>query len=164
MEKFFRESGFPIFGRKFYVARQKLAFWPLFCNCISDFQCCILVLLDYFDFSKIQEHLHSAYSYSLQRNLAAFHRQIHSGKNFSELGSIGNPPLTTNGSAEGLDHLSVKRILSPRNFRTKLPPYLYTPNDNHKSLTTTKLKKKYNVFERRAKYRFALRQIIWSAF
>ena len=35
----------------------------------------------------------------------AFHRQIHSGKYFSELGSIGTPPLTTNGSAEGLDHL-----------------------------------------------------------
>ena len=36
----------------------------------------------------------------------AFQRQIHSGKYFSELGPIGTP-LTTNGSAEGLDHLSV---------------------------------------------------------
>ena len=42
-------------------------------------------------------------SFGLFYQWPAFHRQIHSGKYFSELGSIG-----TNGSAEGLDHLSVK--------------------------------------------------------
>ena len=36
----------------------------------------------------------------------SFHCQILPGKYFSELGSIGTP-LTTNGSAEGLDHISV---------------------------------------------------------
>ena len=39
----------------------------------------------------------------------AFHRQIHSGKYFSELGSIGTP-LTTNGSTLYVDHLSVKIV------------------------------------------------------
>ena len=51
IEKFLRESCFPIFGGKFYVAILKLAFWPPFCNCISDFRFCFtvfLVLLDYF--------------------------------------------------------------------------------------------------------------------
>ena len=46
-------------------------------------------------------------SFGLLYQWPAFHPQIHSGKYFSELGSIGTP-LTTNGSAEGLDHLSVK--------------------------------------------------------
>ena len=50
MEKFLRESGFPIFGGKFYVASLNLDFWPPFCYCKSDFRifCFSLVLLDYF--------------------------------------------------------------------------------------------------------------------
>ena len=39
-------------------------------------------------------------SFGLLHQWPAFHPQIHSGKYF--------PELTTNGSAEGLDHLSVK--------------------------------------------------------
>ena len=91
MEKFLRESGFPIFGGNFYVASLNLDFWPPFCYCKSDFRifCFSLALLDYF-ISDV--------------NLSA---KIHSGKYFSELGSIGTP-LTTNGSQKYLDHLSVK--------------------------------------------------------
>ena len=48
-------------------------------------------------------------SFELLYQWPAFHRQIPSEKYFSELGSIGTPSLTTNGSAEGLDHLSVKK-------------------------------------------------------
>ena len=48
-------------------------------------------------------------SFGLLYQWPPFHRQIHPGKNFSELGSI-RTPLTTNGSAEGFDHLSVKII------------------------------------------------------
>ena len=50
MEKFLKESGFPIFGRKFYVASLKLDFWAPFSYCKSDVQifCFVLVLLDYF--------------------------------------------------------------------------------------------------------------------
>ena len=82
MEKFLWESGFPIFGGKFYVASLKLVFWPPFCNGKSDFRffCCVVVLLDYFI----------------------------SGAYFSEkfiwestLLSYG-PPLTTNGSQNTL--------------------------------------------------------------
>ena len=49
MKKIFRESGFPIFGGKVYVASLKLDCWPPFCNCQTDFQifCCVLVLLDF---------------------------------------------------------------------------------------------------------------------
>ena len=36
-----------------------------------------------------------------------FGQKILSEKAFSELGSIGTPPLTTNGSVQYLDHLSV---------------------------------------------------------
>ena len=70
-EKFLRESGFPIFGQKFYVARSKLVFWPPFCNFISDFRFfgCILVLLDYF--------------------ISGPH--FINTKYFSELGTIGTP-------------------------------------------------------------------------
>ena len=75
MEKFLRESGFPIFGGKFYVARWKLVFWPPFCNFISDFRffCCVLVFL------------------GILYQWPAFQLKIHSGKYFSELGSIGTP-------------------------------------------------------------------------
>ena len=74
-EKFLRESGFPIFGRKVYVATWKLFFWPPFCNCISKFPCfcCISVLLDYY--------------ISGQHFTVKFIR----GKYFSELGSTGTP-------------------------------------------------------------------------
>ena len=50
MEKFFRESGFPIFGGKFYIASLNLGLSPPFCNRISDFRFFkfVLVLLDYF--------------------------------------------------------------------------------------------------------------------
>ena len=46
-------------------------------------------------------------SFGLLYQWPVFHSQIHSGKYFSEIGSIGTP-LTTNGNAEDLDHLSVK--------------------------------------------------------
>ena len=106
------------------------SFWPPFCNCISDFRyfCCILVLLDYFISSQSRSsHLERraaqwrdalvvlvcGLSESSSRwtiyQWPAFHRQIHLGKYFSELGSIGTPP-TTNGSTLYLDPLSVKMI------------------------------------------------------
>ena len=74
MEKFLRESGFPIFGRKFYVARLKLFFCRHFVIVYP-----IFIFLLYFG------------SFGLLYLWPAFHRQIHSGKYFSELGSIGTP-------------------------------------------------------------------------
>ena len=43
---------------------------------------------------------------------------------FSEFGSIGNPPLTTNGSAQYLDHLCVKFSSSP--FTISLFLYIFS--------------------------------------
>ena len=100
-EKFLRESGFPIFGRKFYVARWKLVFWPPFCTCISDFR---------FFFFFFFFFLLYFCSFGLLYQWPAFHRQIHSGKYFSELGSIGTPPWPLTG-VHYLDHLSVKRAM-----------------------------------------------------
>ena len=80
---------FPFLVGNFMSQDRNWFFWPPFCNCISDFRFFLL----YFG------------SFRFLYQWPAFHCQIHSGKYFSELGSIGTPPLTTNGSAEGLDHL-----------------------------------------------------------
>ena len=92
-ENSFGKVVFPFLVGNFMSWDRNWFFWPPFCNCISDFRFFLL----YFG------------SFGLFYQWPAFHHQIHSGKYFPELGSIGSPPLlTTNGSAEGLDHLSVK--------------------------------------------------------
>ena len=55
-------------------------FWSPFCNCIFDF----FFFFFFFFFAVFG-------SFGLFYQWQAFHRQIHSGKYFSELGSIGTP-------------------------------------------------------------------------
>ena len=96
---------FPFLVENFLSRDRNWFFSPPFCNCISYFS----IFLLYFG------------SFGLLYQWPAFHRQIHSGKYFPELGSIGTPPLTTNGSAEGLDHLSVKLVMyENKPFSTKI--------------------------------------------
>ena len=91
MEKSFLESGFPIFGGKFYVASLNLGFWPPFCTCIFDFR---LFLLNFSSFELLYQS-------------CAFQCKIHSKNYFSEVGSL-EPPLSTNGSSKYLDHKTIK--------------------------------------------------------
>ena len=59
-----------------------------------------------------------------------FQRANHSGKCVSEVGPVRTPPpLTTNGSAEDLDHLSVKKTpFSPTSFRSEISSWVFKSN------------------------------------
>ena len=99
--KILSEKWFLNFGGIFYVASLNLGFWPPFCYCISDFHFILFILFIYFCFILI------LLGYFIIG--AHFSAKIHSGKYFCELGCLWTPPpLTTNGSPQYLEHLSVK--------------------------------------------------------
>ena len=97
----YRKNGFPIFGQKFYVARKKLVFWPPFCNCISDFRFFFLLYFGSFGLLYQWPDISPPNSFGKVLFWVRVHR---------------DPPLTTNGSAEGLDHLSVNAAIRPTHY------------------------------------------------
>ena len=89
-KKSFGKVVFPFLVRNF-MSRNRNCFFFFFFFCRH-----FVIVYPIFDFFA------EFWFFGLLYQWPAFHRQIHSGKYFSELGSF-----TTNGSAEGLDHLSV---------------------------------------------------------
>ena len=91
-EKFLRESGFPIFGRKFFVSRWKLVFWPPF-----------VIVYPIFDFFAV------FWFFWITLSVAPISPPNSFGKVLFWVRVHRDPPLTTNWSTLYLHHLSVKQ-------------------------------------------------------
>ena len=85
-------------GGNWFFGRHFVIVYPIFDFFI--FIIIIIIIIFFFFF------LLYVGSFGLHYQWPAFHRQIHSEKYFSELGSIGTP-LITNRSTLYLDHFSV---------------------------------------------------------